>query len=102
MRFEAVLAQAEVAGWVGVISMSAATIVVLGIGVWEIRRAAAERQDRNVSSASPSRSLSTGDHPSHRRATHTSQYALSGRNNVLCLWALLPLGDFEADLLALL
>lgn len=35
MRFEAVLAQEEVASWLGAISTSAATIVVLGIAVWE-------------------------------------------------------------------
>jgi hypothetical protein len=35
MRFEAVLAQAEIASWVGAISTSSATIVGLGIAVWE-------------------------------------------------------------------
>ena len=37
MRFEAVLAQAEIASWVGAISTSAAMIVAL-IALWEIRR----------------------------------------------------------------
>ena len=45
------LTQAELASWVSAISTSAATIAALGLAVWEIRRAAAERRDREAAQA---------------------------------------------------
>lgn len=43
--------QAELASWVGAASTSLATIVALGLAVWEIRRSAKERRDREVAQA---------------------------------------------------
>jgi hypothetical protein len=47
-----VLADADsVANWVSAISTFAAAIVALGIALWEVRRAAAERRDREAAQA---------------------------------------------------
>lgn len=46
------LAQADsVANWVSAISTSAAVIIALGVALWEVRRAAADRRDRRAQQA---------------------------------------------------